>query len=92
MAEDPEVHWKYSPIRNIRNATTPTLILFGEADDRVPVSQGYELYEGLKARGVETQLVAYPREPHAIGERQHQLDLLRRVTEWFDRHLGRPVE
>ena len=92
VAEDPEVHWTYSPIRNIRKATTPTLILYGEADDRVPVSQGYELYEGLKARGVETQLVAYPREPHAIGERKHQLDLLRRVTEWFDRHLGRPVE
>ncbi|CAA9587342.1 MAG: tolB protein precursor, periplasmic protein involved in the tonb-independent uptake of group A colicins [uncultured Thermomicrobiales bacterium] len=92
VAEDPEVHWRYSPIRTIKAAKTPTLILYGEADDRVPVSQGYELYEGLKSRGVETQLVAYPREPHGIGERKHQLDLLRRVTAWFDRHLGRTVE
>jgi dipeptidyl aminopeptidase/acylaminoacyl peptidase len=87
--EEPDNHWQHSPIRSIRHATTPTVILYGEADARVPVSQGYELYEGLKSRGVETQLVVYPREPHAIGERKHQLDLLRRVTEWYERHLGR---
>lgn len=86
---DVETHWRLSPIRTIANATTPTLILYGEADQRVPVSQGYELYEGLKSRGVETQLVAYPREPHGIGERKHQLDLLPRVIDWYDRHLGR---
>jgi dipeptidyl aminopeptidase/acylaminoacyl peptidase len=84
-----ETHWRLSPIRTIADATTPTLILYGEADQRVPVSQGYELYEGLKSRGVETQLVAYPREPHGIGERKHQLDLLQRVIDWYDRHLGR---
>jgi dipeptidyl aminopeptidase/acylaminoacyl peptidase len=87
--EDPDNHWQHSPIRNIKNASTPTLILYGEADERVPVSQGYELYEGLKSRGVETQLVAYPREPHGIGERKHQLDLLERVIAWYDGHLGR---
>ncbi|HET7034602.1 MAG TPA: S9 family peptidase [Thermomicrobiaceae bacterium] len=87
--EEPEVHWRLSPIRNIKHATTPTLILYGEADARVPVTQGYELYEGLKGRGVETELVAYPREPHAIGERKHQLDLLPRAIGWYQRHLGR---
>ena len=55
----------------------------------MPVSQGYELYEGLKGRGVETRLVAYPREPHAIGERKHQLDLLQRVVDWYQSHLSR---
>jgi dipeptidyl aminopeptidase/acylaminoacyl peptidase len=47
------------------------------------------MYASLKARGVETQMVVYPREPHGIGERAHQLDLLRRVMDWFDSHLGR---
>ncbi|HEU5422070.1 MAG TPA: S9 family peptidase [Nitrolancea sp.] len=87
--EEPEVHWRLSPIRNIKHASTPTLILYGEADARVPVTQGYELYEGLKGRGVETELVAYPREPHSIGERKHQLDLLPRAIGWYQRHLGR---
>ncbi|MEX1158036.1 MAG: S9 family peptidase [Thermomicrobiales bacterium] len=87
--EDPETHWRLSPIRSIQNATTPTLILYGESDDRVPPSQGFEMYEGLKSRGVETQLVLYPREPHGLQERKHMLDLLERVTGWYDRHLGR---
>jgi len=87
--EDAENHWKYSPIRSIKNAKTPTLILYGEQDDRVPPSQGHELLEGLKARGVEAKLVLYPREGHIINERLHQLDLLERVTAWFDAHLGR---
>lgn len=89
VVDDVEAHWRLSPIRTVGKVTTPTLILYGEADLRVPVSQGYELYEGLKTVGVETQLVAYPREPHAIGERKHQLDLLRRVVDWYDRRLGR---
>ena len=87
--EQVENHWRLSPVRSIANATTPTLILFGEADQRVPVSQGHELYEGLKSRGVETQLVTYPREAHPILERKHQLDLLNRVVDWYDGHLGR---
>jgi dipeptidyl aminopeptidase/acylaminoacyl peptidase len=36
---------------------------------------------------VETQLVTYPREGHSIEEREHQLDLVRRVLNWFERHL-----
>jgi dipeptidyl aminopeptidase/acylaminoacyl peptidase len=89
VTQDVDVHWRLSPIRTISQAKTPTLILYGEADARVPPSQGHELYEGLKSRGVETQLVLYPREPHGIGERKHQLDLLQRVVDWYDRHLGR---
>jgi dipeptidyl aminopeptidase/acylaminoacyl peptidase len=50
------------------------------------------MYEGLKSRGVETQLVLYPREPHGLMERKHMLDLLERVTQWYDRHLGRTPE
>lgn len=87
--EDTEHHWRLSPIRYIKHAVTPTLILYGENDQRVPVSQGFEMYEGLKSRGVETQLVIYPREPHAIGERKHQLDLLERVVGWFEGHITR---
>ena len=44
----------------MKNARTPTLIVFGQRDERVPPTQGYELYEGLKAGGVEAKLVIYP--------------------------------
>ena len=64
------------------------MIVFGQRDERVPPTQGYELYEGLKARGVEAKLVIYPREGHGMLERQHQVDYLRRVVEWFETHLA----
>jgi dipeptidyl aminopeptidase/acylaminoacyl peptidase len=39
---------------------------------------------------VPTGLVIYPREPHGLLERNHQLDFMRRMTEWFDRYLKVP--
>jgi len=71
----------------IRNCRTPTLILHGANDSGVPVGQGHEFFTGLKAIGVEAEMVVYPREAHAIRERAHQEDLQNRVIAWFYRHL-----
>lgn len=72
-----------SPISYVHNVRTPTLILHGENDERVPVSQGIFFHRGLRAHGVPTELVTYPREPHGIGERNHQIDLMRRMAAWY---------
>lgn len=76
-----------SPITLIRNCRTPTLLIHGINDQGVPVGQAYEFYRGLKDVGVETEMVVYPREGHAIQEYGHQLDLQKRVMAWFDKHL-----
>jgi dipeptidyl aminopeptidase/acylaminoacyl peptidase len=76
-----------SPITFIRNCHTPTLLIHGINDGGVPVGQAYEFYAGLKDVGVETELVVYPREGHAIQEYGHQLDVQKRVLAWFDKHL-----
>jgi dipeptidyl aminopeptidase/acylaminoacyl peptidase len=83
----PHPHDARSPISFVQRVRTPVLILHGEHDERVPVSQGRFFARGLRAYGVPFELVVYPREPHAIRERLHQLDLLRRVRAWFDRWL-----
>jgi dipeptidyl aminopeptidase/acylaminoacyl peptidase len=88
IEEDPELAWRLSPVRLVRQVTTPTLFLHGELDDRVPVTQGYEMYDGLRSRGVRTEMVVYPREPHGILERHHQRDLLERVLAWVDAAVG----
>jgi dipeptidyl aminopeptidase/acylaminoacyl peptidase len=44
--------------------------------------------QALREQGIPVELVVYPREPHGIRERQHQLDLLRRVRDWTTRWLG----
>ena len=88
LHKTPDAYWLRSPVRYLKNARTPTLVVHGEADPRVPVSQGMELYLGLKAVGVETDFVRYPRQKHAFHERAFQLDLLERIIAWFEKHLA----
>ncbi|MBA3270673.1 MAG: S9 family peptidase, partial [Acidobacteria bacterium] len=70
----------------IDKVQTPTLILHGGNDERVPTGQAYELFRGLKDRGKTTELVFYPREGHGISEYYHQKDRLTRIYDWVTRH------
>lgn len=85
--DDPQAHRARSPLTYIKQVRTPTLILHGQEDHDVSLPQAYEMYVALKALGVETQLVTYPRENHPILERDHQIDLLERVAGWCDRYM-----
>ncbi len=89
--ESPYVNRKWydehSPITFIKNCRTPTLLLHGELDPGVPVSQAYEFYTGLKDAGIETELVIYPRERHSIQEYSHRIDVQKRMLAWFDKYL-----
>ena len=84
----PHRHDQLSPVSYAANVTTPVLILHGENDTNVPVSQAEYLHRALRRFGVEHQYVVYPRENHSIHERNHQLDVLRRTRAWLDRWLG----
>jgi dipeptidyl aminopeptidase/acylaminoacyl peptidase len=86
-AEEQRGYARLSPIMFARAATTPVLILHGQNDERVPVSQAIGFHRALREAGAPTELVIYPREPHGITERAHQIDVLRRVRTWFDRWL-----
>jgi dipeptidyl aminopeptidase/acylaminoacyl peptidase len=85
----PEDWRRVSPMSYIQNARTPTLIMIGEADARVPYPQGQELYRALTALGVPTEFVHYPREGHGLREPRHRADQLERMLAWFDRWIGR---
>lgn len=76
-----------SPMRAIEHVNTPVLVLHGQEDRRVPVTQGLGFYRGLRLLGKEAAMVIYPREPHRIAEYEHQLDIQRRVLAWYDAHL-----
>jgi dienelactone hydrolase len=83
----PHRHDALSPISFAANATTPLLILHGERDERVPVHQGQFFFRALRAHGVECEFAVYPREPHGLRERAHQIDCLNRTRAWFRRWL-----
>jgi dipeptidyl aminopeptidase/acylaminoacyl peptidase len=83
----PHPHDQVSPISFASKIRTPVLIVHGEDDTNVPVSQAIYFHRALSWYGAEHQLVIYPREGHGLVERNHQLDLLRRTRAWFDRWL-----
>lgn len=68
--------------------TTATLILHGERDEAVAVSQGLGLYRVLKRRGVPTEMVIYPREGHVIEAPKILADIGRRQVAWMEKFLG----
>ncbi|MGO9896844.1 MAG: S9 family peptidase [Bryobacteraceae bacterium] len=78
---------KHSPITFVKNVTTPTLVLHGEADVRVPTSQGYEFYHALKRDGVTTRMVVYPRQQHGFTEPKFILDVMQRHLDWVDKYV-----
>jgi dipeptidyl aminopeptidase/acylaminoacyl peptidase len=80
------LYMERSAMTRIDKVTTPTLVLHGGNDERVPVGQAMELYRGLKDRGKATELVFYPREGHGISEYYHQKDRLTRIQEWITRY------
>jgi dipeptidyl aminopeptidase/acylaminoacyl peptidase len=84
--ENFEAYRKHSPITYIKNVVTPTLILHGEADDRVPVGQGYEYYNALKRQGGIAKMVVYPRQPHGPREPKFVLDIMQRHVEWVEKY------
>jgi dipeptidyl aminopeptidase/acylaminoacyl peptidase len=89
LATNAAIYDKHSPVRYLDQCHTPVLVLHGEADPRVPISQGQEFYHGLRFMNKEAVMVTYPREPHIFTEREHQIDSLTRILEWYDAHLGK---
>jgi dipeptidyl aminopeptidase/acylaminoacyl peptidase len=78
---------KHSPMSHVKGVSTPSLILHGEADLRVPISQGYEFYNALKRQGATAKMVVYPRMPHGPVEPKFQLDIMQRHIDWVEKYV-----
>jgi dipeptidyl aminopeptidase/acylaminoacyl peptidase len=87
--EQQEAYQKHSAMFNVKGVKTPTMIEHGDADIRVPISQGYEFYNALKAQGVPTRMIVLPRQPHGPTEPKMQLAAAEANIEWFEKYLGR---
>jgi dipeptidyl aminopeptidase/acylaminoacyl peptidase len=81
-----DAYWNNSPLKDIYQVKTPTIILVGEKDVRVPPPQSVELYQALKSNGVETHLYVAPREPHGWEELRHELFKVNVELDWFEKH------
>jgi len=89
--EDFEPYWRQSPMKDIGNAKTPTLIIHSEEDLRCPIYQGEELFVALKVLGVETEMIRFPEESHGLsrgGRTDRRVLRLQHILKWFDQYLG----
>jgi dipeptidyl aminopeptidase/acylaminoacyl peptidase len=82
-----EIYKQHSAMFNVKGVTTPTMIQQGDADVRVPISQGFEFYNALKSQGVPTRMIVLPRQPHGPTEPKMQLAAMQSNLDWFDKYL-----
>jgi dipeptidyl aminopeptidase/acylaminoacyl peptidase len=81
--------WQRSPLAHVKSANTPTMFVHGEQDNDVSIVDAEQMYTALRRRGIEAELLRYPREGHGLHEPLHRIDHLNRSLAWFDRHLQR---
>ncbi|MEX2653934.1 MAG: S9 family peptidase [Acidimicrobiia bacterium] len=79
---------RWSPAAHAAGYSTPTLVIHGERDYRVPITQGLEFYGVLQAKGVQSRLVYYPDENHWILSQANSLHWYGEVTSWLERFIG----
>jgi len=85
--ERPEEWARYSPHSNAGHFNTPTLVIHGQLDQRVPLNNGFELFQILQLRGVPSRLVYYPDENHWILKRQNSLFWYDETKNWLARYV-----
>lgn len=79
---------RQNPMFYAKNFKTPTLVLHGELDYRVPYGNGLELYGVLQSMGVPSRLVVYPNENHWILTPQNAIHWHWEMQDWLARHIG----
>lgn len=85
--ENPEVYRKLSPSSYVRNFKTPTLVIHGQLDYRVDVSQGFAMYTALQKMKAPSKMVYFPDEGHWILKPANSAFWYRQVIGWWDRWL-----
>lgn len=82
---------KWSPMNYVQNFKTPTLVIHGELDFRVPVMEGINLFQVLQRKGVPSKFLYYPDEGHWILKPQNGQLWYKEVHDWFNQWLAKPA-
>lgn len=86
--ENPELYRKFSPSSYVQSFRTPTLVVQGELDYRVPVEQGMGMFTALQRRGVESRLLYFPDEGHWVTKPRNSQLWYHTVLDWIDAHAA----
>ena len=78
---------RWSPHNFVNNFKTPMLVIHGELDYRVPISEGMQLFTALQRKGVDSKLVVFPDEGHWVLKPQNSQFWYHTVLGWVDKYL-----
>ena len=81
--ENPALYGLVSPVNYLKSASTPTLIQHGEDDIRVPITNAYELYRGLKEMNVPTKLVVFKGMAYSSHQPKVNATIMEQNLTWF---------
>jgi len=87
--DDPDAFRRYSPSRLVKAWRTPTLILHGDKDYRVPIGEALQLFEALDLHGVPAELAVFPDEHHHILKPRNIVAWYHAVADFLARHWHR---
>ena len=82
---NPEAYAKWSPSNYVKNFKTPTLVIHGQLDYRLDVSQGFALFTTLQRLGVPSEMLYFPDEGHWVLKPQNSQLWNKTVSDWVDR-------
>ncbi len=86
--EDYDLLWNHSPLKYVANVKTPTLLIHGENDMDVHITQAEEFYVALKKLGVPAKFIRYPNEGHGIQQPRHKEHYYQEMLQWIVNHLN----
>ncbi|OFD67746.1 peptidase S9 [Bacillus mycoides] len=84
---DPDIYTKTSPMTYIKSACTPTLIQHGEKDARIPTSNAYELYQGLRDMEVNTELIIFKGMAYSSDQPGINVAIMKQNLMWFSHYI-----
>jgi dipeptidyl aminopeptidase/acylaminoacyl peptidase len=79
---------KWSPHQYAKNFKTPTLVIHGQRDYRLDVSQGFDLFTTLQMEGVPSKMLYFPDEGHWVLKPQNSQLWYKTVNDWVDQWIG----
>ncbi|HTW57795.1 MAG TPA: S9 family peptidase [Terriglobales bacterium] len=83
-----ELYRKWSPHEYAANFKTPTLVIHGQHDYRLDVSQGFDLFTTLQMEGVPSKMLYFPDEGHWVLKPQNSQLWYKTVNDWVDQWIG----
>ncbi|WP_144533678.1 S9 family peptidase [Bacillus paranthracis] len=84
---DPDIYKKTSPMTYIKSACTPTLIQHGEKDARIPITNAYELHQGLRDMEVDTELIIFKEMAYSSDQPGVHVAIMKQNLIWFSHYI-----